>query len=267
MRVRCAGRSAHCARFVQLLRWSAGVWRVRTVFAQRANAPTSNDAYLRWNPFRTVDRRDSQQGKPCHSNQTSSKRPQVSALAALPISQAIGRRRLGRRRHAHQLLSTDFDFDDGEGGTGSDSSSDFAREQRAPLHQRQGHRQHRLHVQHGIQLRRRGDPRHRCRGAILVQRRQAQHLGRPLPAAQRSRQSLRPVLRQQLGRVPGRRAGRLSVRDRRPRRRRHVLGPVRQGQVLGRRIRRHRSDYGRFRRAARRRACRSISGMRKTATT
>ena len=45
----------------------------------------------------------------------------------------------------------------------------------------------------------------------------AQHLGRPLPAAERSRQSLRSVLREPLGRVPGRRAGRLSVRNRRPR--------------------------------------------------
>ncbi len=42
--------------------------------------------------------------------------------------------------------------------------------------------------------------RHR-RGRDVLVRRQAQHLGRPLPAAERPRQSLRPVLREPLGHV------------------------------------------------------------------
>ena len=64
---------------------------------------------------------------------------------------------------------------------------------------------------------------------------EVQRLGRPLPAAERSRQPVRPVLLEPLGRLHRRRPGRLSVRLPGPRQRRHVLGPVRQGEGVGRR--------------------------------
>ncbi len=59
---------------------------------------------------------------------------------------------------------------------------------------------------------------------------QVQHLGRPLPSAERPRQPVRPVLRQRLGGLHRRHPGRLSVRLPGPRQRRRVLGPVRQGE-------------------------------------
>ena len=68
------------------------------------------------------------------------------------------------------------------------------------------------------------------------------------------------------GRLHRRRPGRLSVRLRRPRQRRRVLGPVRQGQGVGRRLRRP-VGHGRRTRCSARGACRSTSGIRKPATT
>ena len=169
-------------------------------------------------------------------------------LAALPFTQASAGDVHGRRRHAHQLLGHRLRLT--TKADSSDSSSDFALNS-ARLYI-SGKATDNIGFMFNTEYNsgERDHPRHRRGGAVLVRRRQAQHLGGPIPAAQRSRQSLRAVLRQQLGRVPGRRAGRLSVRDRRPRRRRHVLGPVRQGQVLDRRVRRHRPDYRRLRRAA-----------------
>ena len=53
---------------------------------------------------------------------------------------------------------------------------------------------------------------------------EVQYLGRPFPAAQRSRESLRPVLRERVGRVHGRHSGWISVCLSGPRQRRHLLG-------------------------------------------
>ena len=72
---------------------------------------------------------------------------------------------------------------------------------------------------------------------------EVQHLGRPLPAAERPRESLRPVLRARVGRVYGRHPGRISVRLSRPRQRRRLLGRLRQeSESLGRRVRRRVRD-------------------------
>ena len=68
---------------------------------------------------------------------------------------------------------------------------------------------------------------------------QVQHLGRPLPAAQRSRESLRARSTPMSGRVHGRHPGRIPLCFSRPRQRRRLLGRLRQeSESLGRRLRR-----------------------------
>mgnify|MGYP003693643455 CR=1 FL=1 len=181
--------------------------RVRTT----ARTPTSNDAYLRWNPFRTVDRRDSQQGKPCHSNQTSSRRQRALTLAALPFTQASAGDVSVGGGVAHQLLGHRLDVDDGEGGQ-HDSSSDFALNSARLSHQRQGDRQHRLHVQHRVQPSDEKHPRHR-RAAAQFSFSGGKHniwVGRFLPPSDRAN-LYGPYYASNWARVPGRRAGRLSV--------------------------------------------------------
>ena len=69
----------------------------------------------------------------------------------------------------------------------------------------------------------------------------------PLPAAERSRQPVRPVLRESLGGLHRRHPGRLSVRVQGRDNGVAVLGPVRQGQGVRRRLRRRVGDRRRAR--------------------
>ena len=76
-------------------------------------------------------------------------------------------------------------------------------------------------------------------------------VGRFLPPSDRAN-LYGPYYSNHWARLHGRHPGRLSVRGRRPRQRRHVLGPVRQGEGLGRRCSTAGRRPGRHRRALRR---------------
>ena len=235
--------------------------RVRTT----RGAPTSNDAYLRLNPFRTVDRRDSQQGKPCHSSHTSSRRQRVSD----------SRRCHSRKPSAGDVtvgggMRTSFSGhrfrSSGEGGS-SDSSSDFALNSA------------RLYVSGTVDRATSSScstpSTTAATNAVGVLDAVAQFdvlaASSTSGSAASCRRAIAPTSTARTTPTTGRVytdgvqdgypfvfQGRDNGVD--------VLGPVRQGEGLGRRVRRPVGDRRR-RRCSAPAACRSTSGIRKPATT
>ena len=134
--------------------------------------------------------------------------------------------------------ATDFDVDDGEGGTSGDSVSDFALNS-ARLYI-SGKATDNIGFMFNTEYNSDDEEIRVIDAAAQFSFCGGKHniwVGRFLPPSDRAN-LYGPYYASNWARVPGRRAGRLSVRDRRPRRRRHVLGPVRSGQVLDRRLRR-----------------------------
>ena len=138
--------------------------------------------------------------------------------------------------------------------------------QRAPLRERAGHRKIKFMFNTEYDGSVEQDRRARRRGAVRDVA-EVQHLDGPFPAAQRSREPLRPVLRASLGRLHRRHPERPSLRLPGPRQRRRLLGRLRQGEGLGRASSTAQSATGDPEVLTARRACRSISGTRKPATT
>ena len=113
--------------------------------------------------------------------------------------------------------------------------------QRAHLHQRSGHRADQVHVQHRVRRGLEQDRRAR-RGRAVRDVAEVQRLDGTVPAAQRSRQPLRPVLRASLGGLHRRHPERPSLRLPGARQRRHVLGRFQQGEGFGGHLRRQVRD-------------------------
>ena len=138
-------------------------------------------------------------------------------------------------------------------------------EQRAPLRERYRHSRHQDHVQHRIRTARR--TRSRC---STPQRSSSSRRSSTSGSAVSCRPATAPTCMARttrtIGPCTGRRPGRLPLHLPRPRQRRDVLGPVRQGEAVGRRVRRYVADRRRHRSLSPG-VSRSTSGTPKTATT